>query len=305
VDHTNAIAIDGLVKRYGDHVAVDGLDLTVPTGTVFGLLGPNGAGKTTTIRTILDLIRPSAGRISVFGLDSRADSIAIRRRIGYLPGELSLYETLTGSEFLAFLAGLRGGVDAHYQAALIERFEVIVDRPIRQLSRGNKQKLGLVQALDHRSDLLLLDEPTSGLDPLVQEEFHRVLAEVHAQGCTVFLSSHVLSEVQHLAQRVAIVRGGKLIVESDVVDLRERAPRHVEIVGRGPLDPGFIAALASVTDVHLDGRSLRCTVVGHPNELIAVLAGIDLESVTIAEPELEDVFLELYRTPATVAAQGR
>src|SRR5664280_3264731 len=222
------IEAKGLIKYYGASRGVSGLDFAVEAGEVFGFLGPNGAGKTTTIRLMLDLIRPTAGRIEIFGQDLRRSSVAIRARIGYLPGDLRLYERLTPREHLRYFAALRGLDGLGEGEKLAERFELELDRPIKALSKGNRQKVGLVQAFLHRPDLLLLDEPTAGLDPLVQQTFNEILREVTAEGKTVFLSSHVLSEVQRLADRVAIIREGSLELVEAVDTLRARAFVRVE-----------------------------------------------------------------------------
>lgn len=201
-----AILTEDLTKRYGKHQALDGLDLVVRRGEVFGFLGPNGAGKTTTIRLLLDLIRPTAGRVEVLGMDPRRQGREVRRRVGYLPGKLALYDRLTGREVLTYLGHLRDGVDWAHADSLARRLDLDLNRPIGALSRGNKQKVGLVQALMHRPELLILDEPTGGLDPLVQREFHRLVREASGEGRTVFLSSHVLGEVERVADRVGIIR---------------------------------------------------------------------------------------------------
>ena len=235
---TDAPAIEtvGLAKTYGGRVrALVGLDLRVERGEVFGYLGPNGAGKSTSIRLLLGLIHPTAGRAELLGFDVRRASVKSRRRVGYLPGD-RLADRLTGKQQLDSLARLRG-VDTPLRDTLCERFGAVLDRPIRELSKGNRQKLGLVQAFMHRPELLVLDEPTGGLDPLLQEEFRTLLRETAADGRTVFLSSHSLDEVQHAADRVAIVRDGQLLDVDRVAALRERALRHVTIVFAGDAAP--------------------------------------------------------------------
>ena len=207
---TPVIAVQDLKRRYGDFEAVRGVSFSIDTGEVFGFLGPNGAGKTTTIRTVLNLIRPTSGKPFVFGIEASADPVAIHKRIGYIPGEFTLYDRLTGGQTLDYFANLRGGVDKAYQKELIERFDIDPSRRYKEYSKGNKQKIGLVIALQHRPDLLLLDEPTSGLDPLIQQEFYGVIRDAKAEGRTVFLSSHILSEVEKTCDRVAIIREGVL-----------------------------------------------------------------------------------------------
>jgi ABC-2 type transport system ATP-binding protein len=218
---TPAIATSGLSKDFGSGHGLFGLDLEVRQGEVFGFLGPNGAGKSTTLRLLLDLIKPTAGSARVLGLDTANESLAIRRRVGFLPGDLAMYPRLTGQVVLDFLAQLRGGVDQRVRDSLVERFDADLNRPIRQLSTGNRQKLGLVQAFMHEPELLILDEPIAGLDPLVQRSFHALLAEVSAQGRTVLRSSHTLSEVERVTHRLAILREGRLVVVDSLENLRQ------------------------------------------------------------------------------------
>ena len=223
------IATSGLSKDYGSGRGLFGLDLEVRQGEVFGFLGPNGAGKSTTIRLLLDLIKPTAGSAQVLGLDTGKQSLAIRRRVGFLPGDLALYPKLPGRAVLDYLAQLRGGVDQRVRDSLAERFDADLDRPVRQLSTGNRQKLGLIQAFMHEPELLILDEPIAGLDPLVQQSFHALLGEVSAQGRTVFLSSHTLSEVERVTHRLAILRQGRLVVVDSLENLRKIAVQRIEI----------------------------------------------------------------------------
>ena len=230
-----AIEASGLTKAFGVTVAVDRLDLRVEPGQVFGFLGPNGAGKTTTIRVLLDLHHPSSGSVRVLGFDSVRDSVAIHARCGYLPGDLELYPRMTGQHVLDWFARARGGIDTRLRDELVERFEVMLDRRIHELSKGNRQKIGLVLAFMHRPELLVLDEPTSGLDPLMQDEFHRLLRETTADGRTVFLSSHELDEVQRVADRVAIIKQGQLVVGDSVEALRRRAPQTIELRFKTPV----------------------------------------------------------------------
>ncbi len=246
-----AVVTERLTKSYGRRRSrgVVDLDLEVRTGEVFGFLGPNGAGKTTTIRVLLDLIRPTAGRALVLGRDSRRETLAIQARSGYLPGELSLYPNLTGRETLRYLASLRGGVDWDYVAALTERLDCDLERKVADLSTGNRRKIGLIQAFMHRPELLILDEPTSGLDPLVQHEFYHLLDEVRDAGQTVFLSSHVLPEVQRVCDRVAFVREGRLVAVEDVAELMGRAVREIEVVFAEPVAPSAFENVPGVTRV--------------------------------------------------------
>ena len=245
---TAVIQAEKLTKYYGSHLGIVDVDLEVTEGEVFGFLGPNGAGKTTTIRTILDLIRPTSGRALVFGIESTVDPVAIHRRIGYIPGEFTLYDRLTGGQTIEYFANLRGGVDKAYQASLIDRFEVDVSRRFKEYSKGNKQKIGLVIALQHRPDLLILDEPTSGLDPLVQQSFFELVHEAKAEGRTTFLSSHILSEVERTADRVAIIREGRIAKVDSVEGLRDLAHHQVELRFSGPVPTAEFEALPGVSD---------------------------------------------------------
>ena len=260
------IETEKLTKSYGAHRGIIDVDLTVNGGEVFGFLGPNGAGKTTTIRTILDLIRPTSGRALVFGIQSSADPVAIHRRVGYIPGEFTLYDRLTAGQTLAYFANLRGGVDRAYQRELVERFEIDPSRRFKELSKGNKQKVGLVIALQHRPELLVLDEPTSGLDPLVQQSFYALVRETKAEGRTVFLSSHILSEVERTCDRVAIIREGLLVKVDTVEGLRDLAHHQVELRFSGPVPTAEFEGLPGVTDVvgHRPRPAPACGRCHHP-----------------------------------------
>jgi len=290
----DVIVADGLTKSYGKRRGVIDLSFSVQPGEVFGYLGPNGAGKTTTIRTMLDFIRPTNGRVSVFGLDSRADSIEIHRRSGYLPGERALYERLTGVEFLAHFAALRGDVDWRFVLGLGERFDCDLNARIRSLSHGNKQKIGLIQAFMHRPELLILDEPTQGLDPLVQQEFHQLVEEVRAEGRTIFLSSHVMPEVERLCDRVGIIREGRLIAVEDIGDLKARALRTLEIHFAQPVPPSAFSRLPGVRDVEQHGDTLRLTVAGRLDPIVKAAGQFEVVDLASHEPSLEDVFLAFY-----------
>jgi ABC-2 type transport system ATP-binding protein len=289
------IDVRGLTKHFRGGGGVSDITLDVPQGEVFGFLGPNGAGKTTTIRLLLDLIRPDAGQIHLFGLDSRRDSVAIRRRIGYLPGDLVLYERLTPRELLMHFAHLRGGPTWSEIATLADRFALELDRPIRALSKGNRQKVGLVQAFMGDPQLLLLDEPTSGLDPIVQHQVHLLLREVVADGRTVFLSSHVLSEVSQVADRVGLIRDGRLVAVERVTELRRRSTHLVDVTCPGPIDVAALAGLPGVTVHPADGATdVRLEVTGSLNPVVRALAELDLTDLSIREPDLEELFLSFY-----------
>jgi ABC-2 type transport system ATP-binding protein len=294
-----AIETHGLSKTYGKDVrALSDLELRVERGEVFGYLGPNGAGKSTTIRILLDLIRPTAGGASLLGLDSRREGVQARRQVGYLPGDLRLYDRLTAREQLDSLSRLRGSEDAKLRDELCRRFGVVLDRPIRQLSKGNRQKVGVVQAFMNRPQLVILDEPTSGLDPLLQAEFRDLLRETAADGRTVFLSSHSLDEVQHVAHRIGIIRSGRLVDVDSVERLRERALRHVTIAFGESVDPSAFERLDGVKVEGSDARSVRLSAPEPAIDAIVKEAArhqvVDLVSEAA---DLEEIFLEFYEEP--------
>jgi ABC-2 type transport system ATP-binding protein len=301
---TAIIETHKLTKAYGLHRGIIDVDLEVTEGEVFGFLGPNGAGKTTTIRTVLDLIRPTSGRALVFGIESSVDPVAIHRRIGYLPGEFTLYDKLTGGQTIDYFANLRGGVDPAYQASLIERFEIDPSRKFKELSKGNKQKIGLVIALQHRPELLVLDEPTSGLDPLVQQSFYSLVREAKAERRTVFLSSHILGEVERTCDRVAIIREGSLVKVGTVDSLRDLAHHQVELRFAGPVPEAEFRALPGVSEVALEDHLLRLRVAGAIGPVIRAAARHELIDFTSREPSLEETFLAQYGHEDTKVAQA-
>jgi ABC-2 type transport system ATP-binding protein len=288
------IVAEGLTKFYGRSRGIEDLNFRVNAGEVFGYLGPNGAGKTTTIRTTLDLMRPTRGRISVFGVDSHAGSMQIRERLGYLPGDLALYDHMTGLAYLTYFANLRGGVPEETFRGLADRVDCDLRVKIRSLSHGNRQKIGLIQAFMHSPDLLVLDEPSQGLDPLVQREFHSMVKEARDQGRTVFISSHVLPEVERLCDRVGIIRHGRLIAVEDVGDLKSRALRTIDFHFTGPVSAEAFERLPSVRQVQASGDTLHCTVAGPLDELIKTAARYEVVNVETAEASLEEIFLTYY-----------
>ncbi|MBV9415698.1 MAG: ABC transporter ATP-binding protein [Solirubrobacterales bacterium] len=290
------IATNGLAKDYGSGRGLFGLDLEVQQGEVFGFLGPNGAGKSTTMRLLLDLIKPTAGSARILGLDTISDSLAIRRRVGFLPGDLVLYSKLSGRVVLDYLAQLRGGVDPRMRDSLVDRFGAEVDRPLHELSTGNRQKLGLVQAFMHEPELLILDEPIAGLDPLVQQSFHALLSEVSAAGRTVFLSSHTLSEVERVTHRLAILREGRLVVVDSLENLRKVAVQRLEIAFAEPVSASEFQALAGVTDVSAEGRTLTVSFEGSADAVVKAAARHRVEAIRPREEDLEDIFLRYYQT---------
>jgi ABC-2 type transport system ATP-binding protein len=291
---TAIIETDKLTKSYGPHRGIIEVDLSIEQGEIFGFLGPNGAGKTTTIRVLLDLIRPTSGQARVFGVDTTVDPIAIHRRIGYVPGEFALYDRLTGGQTIEYFANLRGGVDRAYQASLIERFDVDPSRRYREYSKGNRQKIGLLIALQHQPELLILDEPTSGLDPLVQQVFFEFLREAKAEGRTTFLSSHILSEVEKSCDRVAIIREGRLTKVDRVEALRDLAHHQVELRFSGPVPRAEFEAIPGVSDLVGDDHGLRMRVSGPITPVVRAAARYQLIDFVSREPSLEETFLAEY-----------
>lgn len=288
------IATTGLTKDYGNGRGIFDLDLVVDHGEIFGFLGPNGSGKTTTIRLLMGLIHPTRGSAQVLGLDCQRDAVEVKRHVGYLPGELPQYGGWKGSEVVGYLAGLRGNVDPAEVRRIAERFDLDLGRTYREYSRGNKQKLALVVAFMHRPELFLLDEPTSGLDPLNQQQFHELVRESIARGATVFLSSHVLSEVEQLCDRAGIVREGKLVAQAPLAELRAAKEREVEIrfASAPPLER--IKALDGVTVLEATGQRVRCRVRGSIAPLVAALRDAEVVDLVTHEPTLEDAFLSFY-----------
>lgn len=288
-----AIYAEGLTKRYGDAAALDSLELAVEPGEVYGYLGPNGAGKTTTIRLLLGLHRPTSGRAALFGVDAWADPVNAHRRVGYVPGEPFLWPSLTGGETLEFLARLHGSTDLNYRDALIERFELDTHKKVRALSKGNRQKVQLIAALSTRADLLIFDEPTSGLDPLMEMVFRDCALEAKGRGQTIFLSSHILSEVEALCDRVGILREGRLVDQGTLAQLRHLQAQTVEVtftdrVPKLPPLPGVHMQVVGTT-------ALRFEVVGSVGPVIDALAGHPVATLTSREPSLEEIFLHHYR----------
>ncbi|MGH2664011.1 MAG: ABC transporter ATP-binding protein [Actinomycetota bacterium] len=286
--------VSGLTKFYGKHRGIEDVDFTVHQGEIFGFLGPNGAGKTTTIRTLMDFIRPTRGRAEIFGLDTRSGSLEIHRRVGYLPGELALYEHMRGQDLLRYLAHLRHDVRWDDVISLARRLDADLSRRIRTLSSGNKQKIGLLQAFMHRSDLLILDEPLTGLDPLMQHEVDELISEAAREGRTVFLSSHVLPEVERLCNRVAIIREGRVVAVEEVAALKARALRYLEIHFARPVPPDAFRDLSGVRDVSVRDSVVRFTVAGNLDAVVKTAARFEVVNVVSEEPDLEEVFLTYY-----------
>ena len=291
---TDAIVTEGLSKRYGETLALDALALTVHEGEVYGYLGPNGAGKTTTIRLLLGLHRPSAGCAELFGIDAWRDPVEAHRRVAYVAGEPFLWPALTVEETLEYLASLHGGTDTAYRDQLVERFQLDTRKKIRALSKGNRQKVQLVAALATRADLLLLDEPTSGLDPLMEVAFRECAREAKGRGQTVFLSSHILSEVEAVCDRVGILKAGKLIDEGALAQLRHLSTQTVEVTFDGAPPP--LTGLVGVTATSAGPNAVRYAVSGGVGPLIASLAGQRVVTLTSREPSLEEIFLHHYES---------
>jgi ABC-2 type transport system ATP-binding protein len=296
---TPAILASGLTKRFGRLVAVKALDLCVEPGQVFGFLGLNGAGKTTTIRMLLDLLRPSAGRAAILGHDCQSDSVAARELVGYMPGEPGFYRDMTGRQALGVLARLSARtVRDAWRHELLERLafrEADLDRRIREYSSGMKRKLAIVSAFQADAPLLVLDEPTEGLDPLMQEAFYALLAEVRRRGTTVFLSSHVLSEVDRVCDRIGVLRTGELVLEAPIDDVRRTAPRIVRAVFREPVAPPPSGWPATIDVVNVSPAQWSLHVRGSLAPVIESLAGLPVVDLDVREPRLEDVVIQYYR----------
>ena len=287
-----AVVARGLSKRFGDVLAVDDLELEVRRNEVFGYLGPNGAGKTTTIRMLLGFLNPTTGSASVLGSDPRASEL--RKRIGYLPADLNIDPRYTGRELIDFFGSLRGGVEEQVVSGLLARFDLDPHRRVGELSTGNRRKVGIVQALMNRPELLILDEPTSGLDPLLQHEFHQLVLEEVARGATVFLSSHTLPEVEALADRVAILRSGRLVTVSAIDELRQQARQRIDLFVAGTPEAASFEALPEVTAVETHGDMLRLVIEGSAERVIRAAAPLGVKRVVSHDENLEDVFLTYY-----------
>ncbi len=299
-----AIELKDLVKDYGNVRALDGVSLSVEQGEIFGFLGPNGAGKTTTIRIIFDLIRPTHGSAHILGIDCQRDSITARSRMGYLPGDLHLYEGLTGRETIDLFSSVRRTPpDTKYVASLLERLELDPHRIVREYSKGNRQKLGLVLALLHEPELIILDEPTSGLDPLVQEQVEALLFESAAQGRTVFFSSHILSEVEHLCHRVAFLRQGKLIALEDVAEIKGRSLHIVEVTFDKPV-PKDAFCIEGIQEVQRDGETVHLEVRSNLDAALKAIARYHVVDMRTEQPSLEQVFRAYYEGDVPPEARG-
>jgi beta-exotoxin I transport system ATP-binding protein len=293
-DGVHAVETHGLTKRYGRVRGIDELDLVVEAGEVFGYLGPNGAGKSTTIRTLLDFQRATSGSAEILGLDIERDSVEIHRRVGYLAGDLRLFDTMTGQDHVRWFGRARGGHDETLTVSLVERFEIAMDRPIKQLSKGNRQKVGILLAFMHRPELLILDEPTSGLDPLMQTEFEALLRETVGEGRTVLLSSHSLDEVQRVADRVAIIREGRLVVTDSVRHLRANAPRILRLRFDGDVDPNVFAPLPGVEGATARDGQIELHLTGELRPVLEAALRHPLIDLTARHADLDELFRSYY-----------
>jgi ABC-2 type transport system ATP-binding protein len=291
------ILTQGLQKSYGIVQALRGVDLEVEKGQIYGFLGPNGAGKTTTIRCLLDLIRPQAGVVRVLGMDPQVDPVAVRALVGYLPGELNLEPNLTAAGTLRYLNDLRGRTaEWDFVRRLAQRFELDLSMPIRNLSKGNKQKVGVIQAFMSRPELLLLDEPTSGLDPLMQQEVYRLIHDAQADGATIFFSSHIISEIGAIAQRLAIIRGGVIVEEAEPSHLESMTMRRVHVRFQEPIDPAALSNVPGVELLNQNGTVATLQVEGEMDSLLKALAAYPVSDLETERPSLEEIFLAFYKS---------
>lgn len=291
---TPVIAFQNVTKRYGRARGIENVKLTVEPGTVFGFLGPNGAGKSTAIHMMLDFIRPTAGSVRLFGLDARLEAVEIHRRVGFLAGDMAMDSGLTGRQQLEYLARLRGGVDKKYLASLAKRLDCRLDRKFKTLSRGNKQKIGLIAALMHRPELLILDEPTSGLDPLIQAEFNKIIAEHKQSGGTVFVSSHVLSEVQEICDEVTFIRAGHIVATRPVSELAKESPQQLMLHTKSEDLRSKLQKFPGLTLQDSSGHAIRGMFSGDVNQLLRLVSGYSVEQFSLSEAELETIFMQYY-----------
>lgn len=290
---TSAISLQGLTKYYGRELGVADVTFDVFPGEVIGFLGPNGAGKTTTMRSLVGLLNITSGRAQILGQEVSVGAFALRAKIGYLPGSPALYKNLTGWEHLKFLAKMRG-IDCTDQIySMAERFDLDLRRHIHELSKGNQQKVAVIAAFMHKPDVLILDEPTSGLDPIVQREFSAIIDDMQTRGAAILLSSHVLSEVEHLADRVVIVNAGKQVLVEEIASLKEKTVRTIDLYFGSPVKVEVFAGIRGIKDLRIYGNRVSCTVVGGENSLLRCAVENGLESVQTHESSLDDIFFSL------------
>jgi ABC-2 type transport system ATP-binding protein len=302
-----AIQTSKLSKDYGLGRGLFDLDLTVSPQEVFGFLGPNGAGKSTTIRCLMGMIRPTFGSAHIFGLDCLRDSVAVKRKVGYMPGDMPQFGSLRGREVVAYLGGLRGNIDVALVRKIAERFDLDLGRRFREYSNGNKKKLGILLAFMHKPDLLILDEPTGGLDPLNQQEFYRLVDETREAGATIFLSSHILSEVEHVCDRVGIIRAGRLVKVANLDEIHRIRVHQMELefAPGTEIPEAAIRSAAGVEDVVVEDNKVTCTVKGTVDPLLNALNSATVTNLVSHEPSLEEVFLTYYRPDAPAEALAR
>lgn len=288
------IKTENLTKFYGKNKGIEDLSLEVLSGEIFGFLGPNGAGKSTTIKILLNFIKPTSGSASIFGFNPLTEIVKINREIGYLPGEVHMYEQLSGEAHLKFQAELRDNVKWNFVEELGKRLQANFKKPIKALSHGNKQKIALIGALMHRPKLLILDEPTTGLDPLIQQEFYKIIDEANDAGTTIFVSSHILPEVERICDRVAIIRDGKLVITEEIESLKKRAERPIEVYFKTRPKKEDFEKIAGVTQLIIEGNKVSCTIKGSYDTFIKTIAKYEVINVITQEPNLEKIFLGYY-----------
>lgn len=294
MDNNTAITVRNFSKKYGKYLAVNDVSFKVQKGEVFGFLGPNGAGKSTTIRTLLDFIRATSGTLEVFGLDSKKDSVEIKKHLGYLAGDIALYESLTGKQIIDYLSNLGKNTNKKYVEELTHRLNATIDRKIKTLSKGNKQKIGLIQAFMHQPDLIILDEPTSGLDPLMKQVFYDMVLEMRNAGKTVFVSSHDLTEVQKICDRAAFIREGQLIAVEDISTTKQMALKKYEITFDGDVNVEDFRNIEGISECQVLNSQLNVAIKGSIAPFITELARHNPLSMSENETNIEDLFMHYY-----------
>ncbi|MBK49891.1 MAG: ABC transporter [Chloroflexi bacterium] len=296
----NIIEISNVTKNYGRVKALSNLNLSVGEGEIFGFLGPNGAGKTTALRILVDYIRSSSGTCKIFGMDTVKDSTTIKKNIGYLPGNIQMYKSMKAIDLLKYFANLRGLTDLDYARDLAKRFDSDIDIKIGNMSKGNQQKIGLIQAMMHKPALLILDEPTSGLDPLIQEQFFNMMEEIRDSGKTIFLSSHILSEVERICDRVSILKSGTIVATENIESLKIKSAQEFEIHFDTDIKKEVFMGLKEIRDLKINGNKLKCTVIGTPNNLLKLATQYTIKKIVTNESNLETTFLSFYEDQAII-----